>query len=134
MHQKLFLVALLLVACRCGGKPKLASKPVALTYNTTNGSLGTVTTKGGSGVINSFSKRSGSIKRYFLIGYIADSPDGLHIFDGGVDTSMDHYPNINELDNWLAARFHISKIRIIGITEQSESDYKAFWKGFNKQQ
>jgi hypothetical protein len=83
-----------------------------------------------SGGITSFSGQSGLLKRYFLIGYIADSPDGAHIFDGGIDTSMDHYPNVVDLENWLHKKFNITKIRILSVTEQTKDQFDAFWKGY----
>lgn len=78
-------------------------------------------------------KESTEIKRYFLIGYIATTGDG-DVFDGGIDTVMKHYPNINQSAAWIQAKFATYKLhdlRILAITEMSKVDYDAFWKGFN---
>ena|ERR1700733_1024398 len=125
---------LAVIGFRCGGRGKVVAKDSVLATGTVQLS-GDCCQSFDSSKVKSLlqvdsSGRITAVKRYFLIGYIANSPDGMHVFDGGIDTIMDHYPNVNELDVWLHKRFHITDIRIIGITEQTKEEHDAFWKGY----
>lgn len=76
--------------------------------------------------------RDPNTTRYFLVGYIAEPDNGPGIFNGGEDTVMNHYPNCNELVNWLRHKYAIHNIRIMSVCEQMKLDHDKFWKNVSK--
>jgi hypothetical protein len=82
------------------------------------------------GVLTGHSSYGQHTKRYFLIGYLANTQEGK-LWTGGIDTIMSSYPNKNKLCWWIHERFSpygLYDIKIISITEQSKEDYYNFWR------
>jgi hypothetical protein len=69
-------------------------------------------------------------QRYFLIGYAANQDD--HVFTGGYDTCMTHYPNALEIGDFLAKKYKIDHVHILAISEQSPSDHDSFIKPYKE--
>lgn len=64
--------------------------------------------------------------RHFFIGYIGTDETNT-VFDGGDSITVWFYPNVFILADHYAKKHNLRDVRILSITEQTNTEYYEFW-------
>lgn len=64
--------------------------------------------------------------RHFFIGYIGTDKTN-NVFDGGDSITVWFYPNVFILADHYAKKHNLHDVRILSITEQTNTEYYEFW-------